>query len=361
MKLFSVNTKILEIECNSDRFFAVESSFRKYNVTITAENPLQKLATLYKSSDVVIIDERLIELYGINSDFYTLYSIPAAEENKTIETCLDLVSFLSARNFNKGNTLFVVGGGIIQDIGSFAAAVYKRGVNWVLFPTTLLSMCDSCIGGKNGINYRGVKNQLALFSSPQEVFICTQFIKTLESNDIKSGLGEVLKLFSIGGKSLMEEYYRCVENGQVVHEDSYADLILLSLKVKKAIIEEDEFEYDIRKSLNYGHTIGHILETLSNYKISHGEAVALGMIIINRLYNKNLARLDNACLELIDLSKLGHLDYSNLGDLLMKDKKTMGDVATLVVLEQEGEIKFYEETIKQSLIDDIIGEINKIA
>ena len=358
---FKIDNKTLKVKNFSKNTFEVKSQPVKYSVCLTESDPLEYVTKTYKKGDVILIDKKLVSLYNFDSlSNSALYSVEAVERNKTIETCLDLVRFLSNIGFNKGNTLHVIGGGIIQDIGSFTAAVYKRGVNWVLFPSTLLSMADSCIGGKNGINYNGTKNQLALFSSPTSVVICTKFIKTLENKEIKSGLGEALKLLAMGGPELLKQYVSMVRNGKVLNESDYLSLIKNSLAVKKEVIEFDEFELTIRQCLNYGHTIGHALETLSKYEIPHGEAVAIGMLLVNKLYNTDTHELNAACKDLIDFEKLKSVDLAGLKDLILKDKKTFGDQTTFIVLKNYGETVFIKETINDNFISRIVDEINNI-
>lgn len=359
---FKIDNQILNLEKLDKSNFDIKSHPRDYGVSIRSDNPLDELRGLYHDGDVVLIDKKLINLHQFSmlSENVTIYPIVAIEENKTIETCLELVSFLSQNGFNKANTLHVIGGGIIQDIGSFTSAIYKRGIDWILYPSTLLSMCDSCIGGKNGINFKGTKNQLALFSSPKQVVICTKFIDTLENKEIKSGLGEILKLVSMGGKSMMENYCSVVKNGSVESTDMYIGLIRDSLCVKKQVIEEDEFELTIRKSLNYGHTIGHALEVMSNYEIPHGEAVAIGMLLINKLYCFDLDLLNQSCYDIIDKDRLRNLDASQLKQLILKDKKTFGNKTTFIALKDFGETIFIDEIVDDKLIERILFEIESI-
>ena len=144
-------------------------------------------------------------------------------------------------------------------------------------------MSDSCIGGKAGVNYKGAKNQLALFSAPNEVIINPSFINTLEKKDIQSGLGEILKLYITGGPAMLSTYDRCIKNGTIVNKDDAKSLIMGALAIKKAVIELDEFELNIRKALNYGHTLGHAIESISNYAIPHGVAVVVGMMLVNQM------------------------------------------------------------------------------
>lgn len=357
---FTIDTKELQLEnLDGDKFW-IKSHPKDYLVSINSHNPKNIIFDNYSVGDVVLIDEKLIDLYDITSKDFVIYPIKAVEEEKNINTCLSLVTFLSSIGFNKANTLHVVGGGIVQDIGSFTAAVYKRGVNWILYPSTLLSMCDSCIGGKNGINFDGTKNQLALFSSPSKVIISTKFIETLEKREINSGLGEILKLLSTGGPHLIEMYDELVADGNVLHPSNYISLIKHSLCVKKQVIEEDEFELTIRKSLNYGHTIGHALEVMSGYEIPHGQAVALGMYLVNKMFAKNLDKLNSACLDLIDNNVTKNMNFAPLKDLILKDKKTIGTKTTFIVLQELGKTIFVDKEIDDVLVKEIIQQIKKI-
>jgi 3-dehydroquinate synthase len=157
----------------------------------------EKFENKFNSKQVVLVDKNVQELYNINHD--KMIVVEANERNKSIETVLDVCETLTQYGFDKGFTLVVIGGGIIQDIGAFTSKIYKRGINWIFYPTTLLSQCDSCIGGKTALNFKSYKNQLALFSAPQEVIIDVNFLNTLSSDDIISGYGEIAKLFLIGG------------------------------------------------------------------------------------------------------------------------------------------------------------------
>ena len=156
-----------------------------------------KFENKFNDKQVVLVDKNVQQLYNINHN--KMIVIEATEQHKSIETVLDVCETLTQYEFDKGFTLVVIGGGIIQDIGAFTSKIYKRGINWIFYPTTLLSQCDSCIGGKTALNFKSYKNQLALFSAPQEVIIDADFLDTLSKDDITSGYGEIVKLFLIGG------------------------------------------------------------------------------------------------------------------------------------------------------------------
>ena len=237
----------------------------------------RKFTNSFKDNEVVLVDKNVQRLYNVQHS--KMIVIEAIEEKKCIETVLDVCEKLMNFGFDKGSTLVVIGGGIVQDIGAYTAKTFRRGVNWVFYPTTLLSQCDSCIGGKTALNFKKYKNQLALFSAPNEVIIDVKFLETLSDRDVASGHGEIVKLFLTGGQYYIDNF------------DNYTLLekIYHSLVIKKAVVECDEFEKLERKSLNYGHSFGHVIETLTDYEIPHGEAVMLGIEVINRLFTKSPA------------------------------------------------------------------------
>lgn len=352
--LFTVekNTYTIPADYAERTSFTVKSCPRPYDVVWDpAEKPQDTAARVFNENpkNILVVDRNVYDLYFKEKKLDTsrIYFIDASEENKTMQTVLDLASFLEKQRFTKGEKLIAVGGGITEDITAFIGAAYKRGIYWEFFPTTLLSMCDSCIGGKTGINYNKAKNQMALFSAPRRVVINQNFLKTLRPREIKSGLGEILKLSVTGGKALVDRYASLVENAEVRNFDDFRPLILGALWVKKAIIEDDEFELNIRRSLNYGHTVGHAVETLTDYAVPHGQAVALGMIVVdrlsanrgllgeqNRLYVKKLAK------ELLNSDQTAGLHTQGLLDLIQKDKKTIGNKTNFVVITDLGKTVF---------------------
>lgn len=316
-------------------------------------------------NNLLLIDQNVYNLYcqNLNIPESKIYKAEATEEFKTLDGVVSVIEFLEKNKFTKGETLVVVGGGIIQDIGAFVGACYKRGIKWIFLPTTLLSMCDSCIGGKTGINHNKAKNQLALFSAPSSVCINPNFLKTLNPREIKSGLGEIIKLFVTGGREFVDKYIKLVKNGSVADFSSFKPLIMGALSVKKAIVEEDEFELDLRRSLNYGHTVGHAVEVLSDYKIPHGQAVAIGMVVVDKL-STNRSRLPEnerqlikqTAIDLLDSDIMQNISVDGMENLLKKDKKTIGNAVNFVIIDSIGDMKF----LKEQLDTDLLAEIQKI-
>lgn len=330
--------KISETQLQSNLEVSSEITISSFPKPYKVE--FKKFVNKFNSNQVVLVDSKIKHLYGVYHD--KLIEIEAKEENKNIESVLKVCEKLLEFGFDKGWTLIVIGGGIIQDIGAYTAKTYKRGIKWVYYPTTLLSQCDSCIGGKTALNFKRYKNQLALFSAPEEVYIDIGFLNTLSDKDMLSGHGEIVKLFLIGG-----EYY--IEN---IDNFSIYDKIFHSLSIKKAVVECDEFENNERKALNYGHSFGHVVESLTDYKIPHGEAVLLGIEIINRLFTKS-SNISNLIEKYTSLDTIKNIDINKLVEGLKTDKKVGIGKITFVNVLNPGNTEFLGVQIDQNLTNRV--------
>ena len=241
-----------------------------------AENGFNILSTIARDYDKIFVltDNNIDRIYSsmlANLFPFSIYKIviPAGEDSKSIENVMFILNKLLENNAGRDSLMINLGGGTISDIGGFAASTYKRGIDFINVPTTLLAMIDASIGGKNGINFNNYKNQIGLFSEPEAIIINTQFLKTLNERDIKSGLAEMMKYAFIADASFLD-----------LDTDNYLDFIEKAALTKEEIVGLDMKESGLRKILNFGHTIGHALESYylnkDNY-LTHGEAVALGM------------------------------------------------------------------------------------
>jgi len=309
-----------------------------------------KNRNINKQKNFIFVDKKVNKIYKekLWKKDYTL-TLVANEENKSINSSLLVIDLLNKNNFTKKEILISIGGGITQDVTAFARSIFKRGINWTYFPTTLLSMADSCIGAKSAINYGGTKNLIGLFSAPKEIFINTTFLKTLDKRDILSGYGEIIKLCIVGGDSTIDEFKKVkdLQKGDLLF--NIEKLIKTALIVKKAVITEDEFENNIRKALNYGHTIGHAIEPIVKYKIPHGIAVLIGMFVENYIsreygYLDTLScnMLNNIIFEYIDKKSLNYLKLVTISDLLLhmkKDKKNESNNISFAVPIAVGHLK----------------------
>jgi 3-dehydroquinate synthase len=334
MNTFNIAGKQLKAISKPSDQLTIQSFPRSYRVNF------KEFKNEFTSDQVVLVDSNVQRLYNIQHT--KLIVVEATEGNKTIDTVLDVCERLMEFGFDKGHTLVVIGGGIVQDIGAYTAKTYRRGINWIFYPTTLLSQCDSCIGGKTALNFRRYKNQLALFSAPTEVIIDLGFLSTLSEQDIKSGHGEIIKLFLTGG-----DYY-------VNNYDTFTtkELVFHALAIKQAVVEYDEFENRERKALNYGHSFGHVIETLTNYDIPHGEAVMLGIEIINQLFTKSQT-ITNFISKHTGLHRIANIDVNQLVQGLLTDKKVSNGTITFVVVSNSGLTEFLQISVDESLYNKV--------
>jgi 3-dehydroquinate synthase len=236
------------------------------------------------TKSVIIIDQKVLNLFSekfiaLNGNS-RLVIIESNEKNKSIDYCQKIIRDLIALNIRKDDLLIAIGGGITQDIVAFISSVLFRGIKWVFFPTTLLAQCDSCIGSKSSINFDSYKNLLGTFNPPINIYIYKGFLKTLSHSEIRSGIGEMLHYFLTEGIILAEQVTNRIDI-LLENRNELDYFIKNSLRIKKQIIEIDEFDQSIRHIFNYGHTFGHAIEAITNYTIPHGQAITLGMDLAN--------------------------------------------------------------------------------
>lgn len=253
--------------------------------------------------------------------------IPAGEQHKTLDTCLQVWAEMLRLGLDRRSLLICLGGGVSGDLGGFCAATYLRGIDFVQMPTTLLAMADSSIGGKLGVDFNFVKNIIGVFQNPKAVFIDPVFLKTLPASEIRSGFAEIFKHALIADALLWEKLHALRELGNV----DWMGLLPPSLAVKKRIVEEDPHERGLRKALNFGHTIGHAVESFSlktEQPLLHGEAVALGIVCESWLSWKLAGLPEPDLREIVAFVRRFYEpfffkpdDFSQLLDLMKKDKK----------------------------------------
>jgi len=270
-----------------------------------------------------------------------IIEINSGEEYKTIDTCLNIWGQLSSLNADRKALLINLGGGVLCDVGGFAASVYKRGVDFVNIPTTLLAMVDASIGGKTGVNLDLYKNQIGLFSQPKAVFINPQFLKTLPQHELINGYSEIIKHALVKDRN----YWNDIRlNGFY----KLNDIILQSVQIKNEIVTQDPHESGYRKILNFGHTVGHAMEMLSeeifNRQLSHGEAVAAGMIcecyissLLSELSEKELTEIVHFIKSLFSFCKINKGHYQKIFDLMLFDKKNVNNKIKMVLLKSIGD------------------------
>lgn len=366
MSTFKIQEQVLSAEPRPEPGlgFLVKSSPRPYQVSFySGDGAGQRLANEITGhlAPLLLIDKNIFDLYLNNLPH--LASVPtflvsAVEENKSISTVLEVIDFLEQNKATKSSMLYVVGGGIMQDLGAFAGYIYKRGIPWTYVPTTLLGQGDSSVGGKTALNHKKTKNLLALFSAPRKIITDTGFLKTLPKDDWFSGIGEIFRLCITGGKDFLDVFARELDAFLKGDMDATSRLIATSLSAKKAIVEFDEFELDLRRSMNYGHSFGHALEALTDYKISHGVGVAIGILVENEIafHRKILSKAERDYLlglgsKIIPSEALNTLIEASLDgiiDLLRRDKKAEGTILKLATLEFIGQMRFIDFSLDDS-------------
>jgi len=273
--------------------------------------------------------------------------LPALEEGKTLEGAQEIYDCILGRSAKRNMTLITIGGGILQDVTGFAASTIYRGVKWFFIPTTLLAQADSCIGGKTSLNYKGYKNLVGSFYPPMTVWIDPCFLGTLQTQDFYSGLGEVVKLHIMGGEPKIQQLLN--EYDSICNRDikTLESAIQKSLEIKRGYIIDDEFDLGKRNMLNYGHCFGHALESVSNFRISHGQAVVVGMILANNIASKRhlLTEKRYQFMEeklLMPTLKTEIMPGDFQPDLIikamMKDKKRTGSGLVLVMINDADEM-----------------------
>jgi 3-dehydroquinate synthase len=311
------------------------------------EQPLPILQEVVRDRDVVILDKHVAGLYPELGQFAQAHRhqlITPCEEAKSYQALAPLLEKLITEGFTKTDRLMAIGGGIVQDITAFTASILFRGVSWLFFPTNLLSQCDSCIGSKTSINFGSYKNLLGGFYPPREIYIAPAFLATLGSQEIRSGLGEMMHYFCVAGREDWD-WARPRLAAAAERKDGLSELIHRSLSIKKAMIERDEFDQGPRNVFNYGHSFGHALESATDFSVPHGIAVSFGMDLANLLSVRQgliPMALRNELREAYALVwqdiRLEALDLARYFAALGKDKKNEGTQIKVILTRGLGQM-----------------------
>jgi 3-dehydroquinate synthase len=260
----------------------IKSRSHEYSVE-TFKTLAIALGTIDRTRAHYLVDENLMRHFGAtireHTDAARTVLVEATEENKAFERLTPVFLGLLQCGLKRDGLLVVIGGGVLQDIGCFIASVLFRGLRWELFPTTLLAQADSCIGSKSSINIGAYKNQIGTFYPPHRVLLTPEVLNTLPTDEIRSGLGEVIKLQLLKGQADFDELMGDLAKMSVESQAAIlTKWVIRSMSVKQPYIEADEYDRGIRNLLNYGHTFGHAYESATQYRIPHGIAVILGML-----------------------------------------------------------------------------------
>ena len=327
--------------------FKVKSIVHDYEVKFI-DNSSAMLENEIKDGDVVIMDRKIIDLYpeiaGVVSKNNLLIDIEAHEKQKSYESLIPIINKLIKSGFRKNHRLIGIGGGITQDITAFISSIMYRGVDWIFFPTTLLAQGDSCIGSKTSINFEEYKNQLGGFYPPNKIYVDLNFLDSLSSADLQSGLGEMCHYFIVAGEKNFKQYKHDY-NSVLANKSVLTKMISGSLAIKKEYIEIDEFDQNERQVFNYGHSFGHAIESLTDYAVPHGIAVSFGMDMANFISVKKKLLNSTVRIEIRELLKqiwqgyeISHLNVQQFQGALAKDKKNVGSELRLILCKGYGKI-----------------------
>lgn len=295
-------------------------------------------------------------LYCLENSDYEVNKIiiPAGESSKNISVLEKIYLELSKSYISKSDLLISLGGGVVTDLCGFVASTYLRGIKCIHIPTSLIAQVDAAIGGKTAVNLSTGKNLVGSFYQPSSVLIDPEFLSTLPTSELSSGMAEVIKYALIKNKDLFDKIY--AYSGNILNNKFIDDVIFECVKIKKELVERDEFDGKERMLLNFGHTIGHAIEKYFNYsKYSHGQAVSLGMLEIIKLGTKikitNPACLKKALniLQKYNLPTELNVPLNELFDLILLDKKNIDGKLNLVFIKDIGSScvkSFYKNEIK---------------
>ena len=303
-----------------------------------------------KSSSIVFVDSNVSSEYKFDENM-NIHEILVNEETKNITTVEKIWEIMHSNSVTRSTNVICIGGGVLCDVVGFATSTYKRGANLVFIPTTLLAMVDASHGGKNGINNNYGKNQIGTFYLPNEVLVCVEFLNSLNKEEINTGLIEVIKAGLIGNGKILELIYG---DGSIYSDRS---LLQLAIDVKTKITREDLQESNTRMYLNFGHTIGHLIESDSNYQISHGQAVGIGILIALEIsekeYNLDQSYRKNYMTFLNKAGLKSHYKFqktrSELITILSNDKKVNNEKIIFVLLEEIEKPILKEVDIEQAM------------
>jgi len=350
-----------------------------YSYTIHIENNFNNLAEVFKAAGLtsrkicVITDSRIKNVYlnEVTKRLENLgevihYAFPEGEKNKNLSVVQDMYKFFVENNMDRKSVVAALGGGVTGDIAGFAAATYMRGISFVQLPTSLLSQVDSSVGGKVGVDFMDNKNMVGAFYQPEFVYINTNTLNTLPPGQFASGMGEVIKHGLIQDKEYLDYIWDNRESARGLDENIMAQIVAGSCRIKAKVVSADEKEQGLRAILNFGHTFGHAVESLSGFSLSHGASVAIGVSAALHLseargsISREEAEKFRELLEFFDLPvRCPGYDRQAIYDFMTRDKKTKNNEITLILLNKIGEASICSKVPRQEIFEGIhyiIGE-----
>lgn len=367
-------SKTIDVKISS-----TDTSSLQYNIHI--EYGFQKLLSLLKpfldedKKICIITDSNVEKLYLdevvsiLKNDVkkISVFSFLAGEESKTINTAIEIYEHLIKNSFERNDILIALGGGVVGDMTGFVASTYLRGVDFIQIPTTLLSQTDSSVGGKTGVDFNGFKNMVGTFYQPRLCYMNIETLLTLDERQFLSGLAEVIKASLIKNRDFL---FYLIENKEKIlkrDEKVLEEIIYISCNIKKEVVEKDEKEKSERALLNFGHTIGHAIEKYSDFSLTHGECVILGMIVALYLSKKeNYLKKEEVDLILDFFKSLNYktvlpsnYEVDKIIENTKQDKKMFGDKLSFILLENIGKAVISKNVSRNDMKKAILEAIWK--
>jgi len=322
----------------------------------------------FSGKAVIVADTTVNGLYGdalnqglTNAGFkVTILEVPVGEEQKSLETAGRLYQELTSFYAERTTPVLALGGGVVGDLAGFVAATYMRGVPLIQVPTTLLAQVDSSIGGKVAVDHGQLKNNIGVFYQPKMVVADIDTLKTLPQAELSNGLAEVIKSAAIRNRNLFNFLDINLERAMSLNAGVLEEIVLETARIKAEIVAHDERDLGLRGILNYGHTIGHALETVSNFQLKHGQAVAIGMTAAARISNKMEMLDESDVIRLADVIKKAGLpvempdvDIKDVLQAMRHDKKVLQDRIRFVLLKSIGDA-FISDKVTTSLLGEVL-------
>ena len=347
----------------------INSEHKNYPIIIENES-ISALAERIKAyigerSYIVVVSEKVEKLYGKTLNFpkENKFILKDGEKEKNFKNYQKILDFALKNKLNRKSVIVAIGGGVVGDLAGFGASTYMRGIDLIQVPTTLLACTDSSVGGKTAIDTKYGKNLIGSFYQPKIVFINPKFLKTLDNTQFMSGMGEVVKYSFIEKSCLCDEEFNLLnfleeKQKEIFERDekTLSKIIEISVKLKKSVVEKDEKENNLRKILNFGHTYGHAIEKINNYKkYTHGEAVVEGiryafeLSVKKNIIDKNYAFYALDIIKKMNFKPLPKYNFEKIINIMQMDKKANAGKITFVLPVDYSKVDTYELVLNELL------------
>jgi|TARA_B110000967_G_scaffold200080_1_gene235356 3-dehydroquinate synthase len=333
------------------------------------EESYQELSNLIEKNNYsiifILVDENTFEhcypkfIPNLSTDkIIEVIEIESGEINKNLETCMGVWNAITELGGDRKSVLITLGGGVITDLGGFVASCFKRGIDFINIPTTLLSMVDASVGGKTGVDLGVLKNQIGLFANPEMVLVDNRYLDTVATREIKSGIAEIIKYGLTYDVKLFDE----IKNNKNL---KISDLIFRSVEIKNEVVLQDPKEKNLRKILNFGHTLGHAIESFyleseDKKNLTHGEAIAIGMVCECYMSSKivgfpveKLNEVKDVVISIYEKTTLLKENFSAIMELLKHDKKNVNGQVNFVLLNDFEDFKIDCKVSEKLIIESM--------